>query len=120
MASSSESHGTHDLNAAPALPAPDGLVERDTHLLEWLDDAYVHCQHGSQDWCESYLHNAGAVIRSQDTVIQTLQRERDALREALRPFAERAVGYEHLPAFETDARFQHLRRARLLLKEGGD
>ena len=83
MASSSESHGTHDLNAAPALPAPDGLVERDTHLLEWLDDAYVHCQHGSQDWCESYLHNAGAVIRSQDTVIQTLQRERDAAVAAL-------------------------------------
>ena len=104
-----------------ALPAPDGLVERlraDAAQLirmskatEFGKDLSVRVK--APDLLIASLTEAA-------TVIQTLQRERGELRAALRPFAERAVGYEHLPAFETDARFQHLRRARLLLKEGGE
>ena len=89
-----------------ALPEPDGLVERLEKEASLGNSIY-------SPWPQNLLREAA-------TVIQNLQRERDELREALRPVAERAVGYEHLPGFETDTRFQHLRRARLLLKEGGE
>lgn len=31
---------------------------KDTHLLEWLGHGYDHCQHGSKEWCQSYLNSA--------------------------------------------------------------
>lgn len=40
--------------------------QRSTHLLDWLSDGYTHCQRGTKEWCESYLHNAGAEIAALD------------------------------------------------------
>jgi hypothetical protein len=37
--------------------------------------------------------------------------------ELLRPFAEKAEGYSHLPWFETDDRFAHIRAARDFISE---
>lgn len=51
---------------------PNGL-KRNTHLLDWLNDAYMHCKRGSRDWCEGYLHNARDVITAQDALIAKLK-----------------------------------------------
>lgn len=48
------------------------MSERATHLLSWLEQGYTHCQYGSQEWCEGYLHNAKAVIEEQDVTIAKL------------------------------------------------
>lgn len=47
-------------------------VERNTHLLDWLEQGYTHCQYGSEDWCNAYLLNAAAVIKSQDAELARL------------------------------------------------
>ena len=62
---------------------PNGM-RRNTHLLDWLDDGFMHCQRGSRDWCEEYIKNAAEVIRAQDDHIASLE-------AALAPFA-RAEG----------------------------
>ncbi len=59
----------------------DAMVERATHLLEWLPSAYHHCKHGTQDWCESYLKNAVDVIRAQDARIAALTAALQAAKE---------------------------------------
>ncbi len=28
------------------------------HLLDWLEGAYTHCQHGTKEWCEGYFKDA--------------------------------------------------------------
>ena len=51
---------------------PEHLRNRKpTHLMSWLEGAYIHCRNGSQDWCEGYLHPAVAYIRAlEDEVIE--------------------------------------------------
>jgi len=47
----------------------DDLIERNTHLIDWLSDGWTHCQHGTKEWCEAYIHNARDVIKSQDAAL---------------------------------------------------
>jgi hypothetical protein len=62
-------------------------AERNTHLLDWLSDGHTHCQHGTKEWCEAYLHNARDVISAQDAALVSTQEEIARLRKALEPFA---------------------------------
>lgn len=51
---------------------------KNTHLMEWLGEGYGHCQHGAQNWCQSYLDNARDYIEALEAlVIRVLQDERD-------------------------------------------
>lgn len=61
-------------------------IERNTHLLDWLQDGHTHCQHGTKEWCEAYLHNARAVITAQDAEIARLRGREEEYRKALAPF----------------------------------
>ncbi len=51
------------------------MVERNTHLLTWLEGGYWSCRYGSQAWAEGYLHNARDVIVDQDARIAQLERD---------------------------------------------
>jgi hypothetical protein len=59
------------------------MVERNTHLLDWLQDGHTHCQHGTKEWCEAYLHNARSVIMAQDAEIARLRGREEEYRKAL-------------------------------------
>lgn len=59
------------------------MVERNTHLIAWLEDGYTSCQHGSKEWAEGYLHNARDVIVDQDARIAQLERENASLLETV-------------------------------------
>lgn len=72
MAAAQAHHEAAILSAIEPQAVGDAMVERATHLLEWLPSAYHHCKHGTQDWCESYLKNAADVIRAQDARIAAL------------------------------------------------
>lgn len=63
------------------------MTERNTHLLDWLSDGYTHCQHGTKEWCEGYLHNARDVIKAQDDHIASLAAELAELRAGSIRFA---------------------------------
>lgn len=41
----------------------------ETHLMDWLGQGYEHCQHGSKDWCHSYLDSAARYIAALETAI---------------------------------------------------
>lgn len=45
----------------PGIP-PAVAALKDTHLMEWLKNGHTHCQHGSKEWCQSYLDSARAYI----------------------------------------------------------
>jgi hypothetical protein len=62
-------------------------AERNTHLLDWLSDGHTHCQHGTKEWCEAYLHNARDVISAQDAALASTQEEIARLTLALEPLA---------------------------------
>ena len=47
-----------------------------------MKDGYTHCQHGSKDWCQSYLNSA-------HDYIEALEAELQKARESLEPFAVR-------------------------------
>lgn len=51
------------------------MVERNTHLLTWLEGGYWSCRYGGQAWAEGYLHNARDVIVDQDARIARLERD---------------------------------------------
>jgi hypothetical protein len=52
---------------------PEHVAEKkDTHLMEWLRDGYTHCQHGSKEWCQSYLDSARSYIEALENHIKEL------------------------------------------------
>jgi len=42
---------------------------KNTHLMEWLNQGYGHCQRGSKDWCEGYLRSAKAYIEALEAAL---------------------------------------------------
>ena len=46
---------------ADARPVED---YKDTHLMSWLTQGYMHCQYGSKQWCEGYLMSAYNYIQA--------------------------------------------------------
>lgn len=72
------------------------MVERNTHLLAWLEDGYTSCQHGSKEWAENYLHNARDVIVDQDTRIAQLERDLAEARAEIERMTPQFVAYEYL------------------------
>jgi hypothetical protein len=51
---------------------------KNTHLMDWLEYGYDHCQRGSKDWCQGYLNSAKAYIEALEAAIQSNKAEGDA------------------------------------------
>lgn len=42
---------------------------KNTHLMDWLEQAQGHCLRGSKDWCDGYLHSASSYVFAMVTLI---------------------------------------------------